>query len=125
MGFQPAWFPDARRLVFASLQVQNADTRGGGISELWTVDAGGSEPERIFRGDAVQPRVSPNGERIAFWSLDASADYTTFDSPNRDIWTIAADGSDAIRVTSEAATDWNPVWSPSGDALFFLSIARS
>ena len=122
-GVQPAWFPDGRRLAFASGQGQSpsAEGRGGGISELWTVDTTGGEPQRLYRGDAVQPRVSPNGRRIAFWALPPNEDFTTFASSNRDVWTVAIDGTNPVRVTTEEATDWNPVWSPEGTALYFLS----
>jgi Tol biopolymer transport system component len=120
-GFQPAWFPDGRRLAFVSLPGINPDARAGSISELWTVDAAGGEPQRIHRGDAVQPRVSPNGRRIAFWAMAPSEDFTSFANPNRDVWTVALDGTDPVRVTTEEATDWNPVWSPDGTGLYFLS----
>jgi serine/threonine protein kinase len=120
-GFQPAWFPDGLRLAFASLPVVNPDARAGGISELWTIDAAGGEPQRIFRGDAVQPRLSPNGRRIAFWAMPPSEDFTSFANPNRDVWTVALDGTDPVRVTTDEATDWNPVWSPDGTGLYFLS----
>ncbi len=122
-GVQPAWFSDGRRLAFASGQGQSptAEGRGGGISELWTVDTTGGELQRIYRGDAVQPRVSPNGRRIAFWAMQPNEDFTGFASPNRDVWTVAVDGTDPVRVTTEEAIDWNPVWAPDGTALFFLS----
>jgi eukaryotic-like serine/threonine-protein kinase len=122
-GIQPAWFPDGRRLAFASVQgaSNTVEARGGGISELWTVDTTGGEPQRIYRGDAVQPRVSPNGRRIAFWAMQPNEDFTGFASPNRDVWTVAVDGTDPVRVTTEEAIDWNPVWSPDGAALYFLS----
>ena len=120
-GFQPAWFPDGRRIVFASTNVPFADTRGGTISELWTVDTVGGEPRRLFAGDAVQPKVSPSGQRIAFWSMPTRSDGGGFVEANRDVWTMAVDGSDAVRVTTDLATDWNPVWSPDGHWLYFLS----
>jgi serine/threonine protein kinase len=120
-GFQPAWFPDGQRLVYASLDVSSPYARGGGLSELWTVDLGGGEPRRVLAGDAVQPRVSPDGRRIAFWAMPATADGRGFASADRDIWTVAADGSDPRRMTSGAATDWNPVWAPDGRWLYFLS----
>ncbi len=120
-GLQPVWFPDGRRLAFASLSSLQPEARGGGISELWTVDTTGGEPQRIYRGDAVQPRVSPNGRRIAFWAMQPNGDFTGFASPNRDVWTVAVDGTNPVRVTTDEATDWNPVWSPDGTALYFLS----
>lgn len=123
-GYQPAWFPDARQIVFASQLVANAESRGPGISELWLVDLAGGEPRLLFSGDAVQPRVSPNARRIAFWGMPISSDRLTFSSGNRDVWTMAADGSNAVRVTTEAATDWNPVWSPDGQWLYYLSDRR-
>ncbi len=122
-GIQPAWFPDGRRLAFGSSQGQTptVEGRGGGISELWTVDTTGGEPQRLYRGDAVQPRVSPNGRRIAFWAMQTNEDFTGFASSNRDVWTVAIDGTNPVRVTTEEANDWNPVWSPDGTALYFLS----
>ena len=39
----------------------------------------------------------------------------------RDVWTVAASGGAAVAVTNDAATDWNPVWSPDGRWMFFSS----
>jgi Tol biopolymer transport system component len=39
----------------------------------------------------------------------------------RDIWTVAADGSNPVQTTTSPAADWNPVWSPDGRWLYFLS----
>lgn len=39
----------------------------------------------------------------------------------RDIWTAGVDGKGALAVTDDAATDYNPVWSPDGKRLYFLS----
>src|SRR5207302_1909774 len=68
--------------------------------------------------DAMQPSWSPHGQRIAYWGLRGN-------SGQRDLFTIAADGSDADRggatVTNDAAVDWNPVWSPDGGFLYFSS----
>jgi Tol biopolymer transport system component len=68
-------------------------------------------------GDAVQPRWSPGGRRIAFWGLKEG-------SGQRDIWTISADPRGEpvpLTVTSDATMDWNPVWSPDGRSLYFAS----
>src|SRR5215472_9635883 len=38
-----------------------------------------------------------------------------------DIWTIPSSGGEAVRVTNDAAVDWDPVWSPDGAFLYFAS----
>jgi len=111
-GADPAWSPDGRRLVFATEQIINPFTRQT-MSELWTVDVESGAAERLFAGDAVQPSWSPSGARIAYWRIEANG--------QRDLFTIAADGSDPIAATSDSATDWSPVWSPDGRWLYFSS----
>jgi serine/threonine protein kinase len=120
-GFNPVWFPDGKQVVFATEGGGNVETRGDLPSELWIVAAAGGEPRLLFTGDAVQPRVSPHARRIAFWGLPAAGDPKRFSGNTRDIWTIGVDGSNPVRVTEDAANDWNPVWSPDGRWLYFLS----
>jgi TolB protein len=38
-----------------------------------------------------------------------------------DIWTISPDGNAAVRLTSGAGSNENPVWSPDGRFLAFMS----
>ncbi|HVS02204.1 MAG TPA: hypothetical protein VMT16_05500, partial [Thermoanaerobaculia bacterium] len=89
-----------------------------GTGELWVADLTGGAPRRIFAGDAVQPSWSPGGQRIAFWGLRGIG---TFGGGQRDLWTVRADGSDPVRIMDDLATDWNPVWSPDGRWLYFVS----
>ncbi|MGE0864365.1 MAG: protein kinase [Vicinamibacterales bacterium] len=120
-GYQPAWFPDGRQIAFVSRLVDQAEGRGGEVSELWAADLAGGAPRQIYGGDALQPAVSPNGLRIAFWGLPTDPGQQRFLSGNRDLWSVAADGSDPRRLTDDLATEWNPVWSPDGQWLYFLS----
>jgi Tol biopolymer transport system component len=69
----------------------------------------------------MQPRVSPNGRRIAYWAMPMDEQLLTFVNANRDLWTIGVDGTGAVRFTTEESTDAAPVWSRSGDALYFVS----
>ena len=60
----------------------------------------------------MQPQWSPHAHRIAYWSVQGT---------QWDIWTIARGGGEPVPVTSDAALDWNPVWSPDGSHLYFAS----
>jgi Tol biopolymer transport system component len=79
---------------------------------MWAVDLETQETRKLHDGDAVGPRFSPDGTRIAFWGAPGG---------RRDIWTMPADGGEAVRVTDDRATDWSPFWSPDGRHLYFVS----
>jgi Tol biopolymer transport system component len=84
------------------------------ISQLWAVDVATGEKQLITEGDAVQPSWSPHGHRIAYWALPLK--------PARfHLWTIRADGSKAVPITNDDHINWNPVWSPDGNYLYFSS----
>jgi Tol biopolymer transport system component len=110
-GFDPAWSPDGKRLVYADEGVLDPYSRAAD-SALWTVEVGSGKASRLFAGDAVQPSWSPDGKRIAFWSNDGG---------QRDIKTISASGGAPVPVTHDAATDWSPRWSPDGKWLYLSS----
>jgi Tol biopolymer transport system component len=58
------------------------------------------------------PNWSPDGERIAYRArLDS----------NSDVWAMAADGSNKIRLTTDPGFDGDPRWSPDGTQLLFTS----
>lgn len=57
---------------------------------------------------ASTPEVSPDGSRLAFSWVG-------------DVWIANADGSGMTRVTTHAASDTSPKFSPDGDELAFIS----
>ena len=119
-GYDPAWTPDGKYLVFATATTLNPEDRGG-TSELWKVEVSTGQKTRLLAGDAMQPAVSPNGKRVAYWGLAVNAAATEFTGNVRDLWTLGIDGGEPRRVTDDPATDWSPAWSADGKFLYFAS----
>ena len=115
VGFNPSWSPNGEEIVYSSTQIV-ADPASRPIpGDLSIVRVATGERRLLYAlGDAVQPRWSPSGERIAFWAFAAQGGQ-------RDLWTVSASGGEAVAVTRDAATDWSPAWSPSGAFLYFAS----
>ena len=110
----PQWSPDGTRLAFAG------DDGESGLS-LYTVRTDGTDLRKLTR-TISGPSWSPDGERIAYARTDG--DQVT-------IYTIAADGNDARRVTAIPEVVWVPSrpsqvyiltleWSPDGSKILFV-----
>lgn len=118
-GYTPAWSPDGKRLVISNVGfVFPQDRQRLGFLSIIDIASGEKRALTPAETDAIQANWSPNGKRIAYWGLRAN-------SGRRDIWTIAADGSESkkggLPITDDAALDWSPAWSPDGKFLYFSS----
>lgn len=104
-GQEPAWAPDARRIVYKGCV--------GSACGLFVAGRDGSNPRRITDiNNAGNPNWSPDGRRIAFIS----------DQPgNWEIYTVNADGSGLTRLTNHNAIDAHPVWTPDSNYIVFRS----
>src|SRR5262249_15264960 len=69
VGFNPAWSPDGKKIVYATGNFHHPSNRGTANSELWVVDVATGQQSLLYKGDAVQPNWSPHGDRITFWGL--------------------------------------------------------
>ncbi|RME22189.1 MAG: hypothetical protein D6798_16455, partial [Deltaproteobacteria bacterium] len=81
------------------------------LGDIWSMPASGGEATRLTAGPAwdTDPRISPDGRRIAF-SSDRDG--------NRNVWVMDIDGGHPVPVTHEdEARVTDPVWDPAGDWL--------
>lgn len=102
----PSWSPNGQELVYVSDR--------SGKPMLYIMDRDGAGDRRITYEFTYcgSPAWSPRGDRIAFVAMD--------DGKNLNIYTVAPDGSGAVRLTSGGSNE-NPVWSPDGRFIAFSS----
>ncbi len=116
VGYYPTWSRDGQEIVCSTVFVPDPAFRNL-EGRLFAIDlATGARREIVTGHDAVQPHWSPGGARIVYWSNDKNS--------QRDIWTVSSRGGDPVRLTNDAELDWNPVWSPDGRFVYFISKRR-
>ena len=112
-GYNPDWSPDGRQILVATEGVSEPQSRKT-KSQVWRVDVATGLRALLVPGDAVQPRWSPHGLRVAYWGIPTG-------SAERALWTIPAGGGTPVAVTRDEYFNWSPAWSPDGRYLYFAS----
>ena len=118
-GYSPGWSPDGKEIVMTPITFSTPTDLSGTATGLTVVTLASGQRRTLANGwRALQPAWSPGGARIAFWTVRGQ-------NGQRDIETVAADGSDGARggvaVTDDAPLDWSPAWSADGRSLYFSS----
>ena len=80
-GFDPDWLPTAWLSSWPGPPVVHPMSRVS-ISAIWVVTVAKGEKRQVFAGDAVGPRWSPSGNRIAYGSRNHQ-------TSQRDVFTVA------------------------------------
>lgn len=134
-SYEPTWSPDGSHIAFTSTCAHQDippktpykdATATNGNSNIWVVNADGSNPRPLLEIDEAtsnsRPAWSPDGHKVAFSStrpLDGNVG-------NANIWVVNADGSGAHPLTKLARSvrfigSYGVAWSPDGRRLAFIS----
>jgi Tol biopolymer transport system component len=112
-GYFPSWSADGKEIIFST--EFNDPLHAGGNTEVWTVNVENGQKKKLLDGrDFSAPRWDQKGNRIVYWGLVPGAGQ-------RDIWMSDPTGKEIVAVTNDSFVDWNPVWSPDGKYLYFIS----
>jgi dipeptidyl aminopeptidase/acylaminoacyl peptidase len=116
----PQVSPDGSRVAFTRVTVDAKRT--GYESAIWAVSTAGTEPPVRLTGGThdAQPRWSPDGKRLAFVRRGPKDQEGKPTPPQVAILPLG--GGEARVITDLPKGASNPVWSPDGTRLAFVSV---
>jgi tricorn protease len=103
--YQPIWSPDSKRL-----------SASDGNHRLWLLDIGSGAVTQVAQdpfNEIHDQSFSPDGRWLAYSITGANQ--------QRGIWIDNIGANKAVRVSQPFANDFNPVFSPDGKYLYFIS----
>src|SRR5205823_10724751 len=115
----PQLSPDGTRVAFTRVSVDAKRT--GYETSIWMVATSGAEqPVRMTNGKHdAQPRWSPDGKRLAF--IRAGEKDESGKPQPAQLAILSLQGGEAWTITNLPKGAANPIWSPDGRRIAFLS----
>ena len=122
-----AFTPDGKAVVYSAAIQAPAESRvfpSRRLTQLWSVSTTGGRPQRILATPAKNPSFLPDGKSFLYHDVKGMEDewrkhHTS--SVTRDIWRYDAATGRHTNLTSRPGEDRQPVVSPDGSKMFFLS----
>lgn len=112
------WSPDGREIVMF-----------GGTQEIFITNAQGRDPVQVTHrgGTNVDPSWAPDGRHLLFVGCPGPAPSNVRPCPSNryEVFRIRPDGSDETQLTSNAAIDNDPYYSPDGRLIAWISSPAS
>ena len=116
----PTWSPDGQRILF--------QTNRDGNMEIYIMNADGTGQTNLTGYSKLDawPSWSPDGTKILYYSLRTASLHIEEIEPSSvldtlEIMAMDADGTDAVNLSRNTATDQLPLWSPDGTNIAFQS----
>ncbi len=101
------------KIIFESNRTGNID--------IWSVNKDGTGLTRITKEDGphLNPVFSPDNKKIAY--ARRKLDLSSYNEVNYNIWIADAQTGEEIPINGEEQTDWNPVFSPDGKKIAYVT----
>lgn len=115
-GFNPSMSKGGKSVITVC-----RNNRETGRGEIYTIDLNSGQETLILSDPDVgysSPSLSPDGKTIAVVGTTIATESR---KENLDIYTVGIDGTNVTQLTFHPGHDVSPIWSPSGDALYFLA----
>lgn len=97
----PVWTLDSQRLFF-----------GNTAEGMEFINVDGSKRTALHPGKAHNPSLSPDGQQLV---------YAVDDGGNYNLYTIKSSGGNPNFLTAAPSSEIEPVWSPDGQRIAFIS----
>lgn len=118
--------PDSKRVLFTSRRqdVPQASIGHSSMGELYSVSVEADRPKQVLTTPAENAVFRADGKLLAYHDYKGYEDNFRkhhVSSVTRDIWTYEPETGKHTKLSTFAGEDRNPVFSPDGDSVYYLS----